>query len=123
MFHSSHSSYRDQYGPASYRIRKILQDLYLCSNSTNPVIYNSGSAYGKHFRKINDYEDIDRITSSIILDVSIKNVRYSQNPLLCVFSYHTLAEREVNNIAHIIEGIKYGLSSDDILKTLMKGES
>ena len=100
-----------------------IKALYSCDSTEKIIDKLNKSVYGKHFRKINDFEDIDRITDRIILDVSIKNVRYSQNPLLCVFSYHTLAEHEVKNITHIIEGIKYGLSSDEILRILVKGES
>ncbi len=102
---------------------KEIKALYTCNTTQKIIEILNRSVYGKHFRKINDFEDIDRITDRIVLEVSIKNVRYSQNPLLCVFSYHTLAEHEVKNITHIIEGIKYGLSSDDIMKTLVKGGS
>ncbi|MCR4593492.1 MAG: V-type ATPase subunit [Clostridiales bacterium] len=102
---------------------KEIKALYACDTTQKIVEILNKSVYGKQFRKIKDFEDIDRITDRIILDESIKNVRYTQNPLLCVFSYHTLAEHEVKNLTHIIEGIKYGLSSDEILKILVKGGS
>lgn len=77
--------------------------------------------YKKYFSK-DDNRSIERKTREAIVKECTKQLRYSQNPLVCMFCYSTLAENEVKNITHIIEGIKYKLSPDEISQIIVKGE-
>lgn len=78
-----------------------------------------GSVYGKYFTdKITNF---DLFVRKLVIDESIKNIRYSQNPILVLFSYETVLKNEIQNITHIIEGVKYGLSPEEISELIVKG--
>ncbi len=77
--------------------------------------------YKKYFNS-NDNHSVEQKTREILITECAKQLRYSQNPLVCMFCYSTLAENEIKNITHIIEGIKYKLSPDEISKIIVKGE-
>lgn len=77
------------------------------------------SVYGKYFDKAP--ENIDLYIRRIIIEKSIKNIRYSQNPIVSLFSYETVMKNEITNIIHIIEGVKYGLSPEQISDIIVKG--
>lgn len=77
------------------------------------------SVYGKYFEKTPD--NIDLYVRKIIIEKSIKNIRYSQNPVLSLFSYETFMKNEITNIIHIIEGVKYDLAPSQISDIIVKG--
>lgn len=77
------------------------------------------SVYGKYFEKNPD--NIDLYIRRIIIEKSIKNIRYSQNPVVSLFSYETVIKNEITNIIHIVEGVKYGLSPEQISDIIVKG--
>ncbi len=77
--------------------------------------------YKKYFAS-NDISSVEQKTREILIIECAKQLRYSQNPIVCMFCYSTLAENEIKNITHIIEGIKYKLSPDEISKIIVKGE-
>lgn len=78
------------------------------------------SVYGKYFTEKPD--NIDLYVRRLILKKSMKNIRYSQNSVLALFSYETVMKNEIKNIIHIIEGVKYGLTPDEISDIIVKGE-
>ena len=49
----------------------------------------------------------------------LKKLRFSTNPSVVLFCYIFLAENELINIVHIIEGVRYGLAPDDIATLLV----
>ena len=49
----------------------------------------------------------------------LKKLRFSTNPSVVLFCYIFLAENELTNIVHIIEGVRYGLAPDDIATLLV----
>lgn len=68
-------------------------------------------------------EDIDFVEESaqvFLYERTIKLLRFSDNPTIVMFCYIFLAENEISNITHIIEGIRYGLSSSET-KSLLVG--
>lgn len=77
------------------------------------------SVYGKYFSE--EFTDIDLFVRKLIINKSIKNIRYTQNPTLALFSYETVIKNEVKNITHIIEGVNYGLTPDEISDIIVKG--
>lgn len=78
------------------------------------------SVYGKYFTEKPD--NIDLFVRKLIIKKSIKNIRYSQNPVLSLFSYETVIKNEIKNIIHIAEGISYGLTPEEISDIIVKGE-
>ncbi len=79
------------------------------------------SVYKKYFSG-NDASRLEKITREAVVKMCAKNLRFSQNPMVCMLCYSTAAENEIKNITHIIEGIKYNLSPDEISEILVKGE-
>lgn len=77
------------------------------------------SVYSRYFEKTPD--NIDLYVRKIIIEKSIKNIRYSQNPILSLFSYEAFMQNEITNIIHIIEGVKYGLAPSQISDIIVKG--
>lgn len=78
------------------------------------------SAYEKYFTETP--ENIDLFVRKLIIKRSIKNIRYSQNPVLSLFSYETVLKNEIKNIIHITEGVNYGLTPEEISNIIVKGE-
>lgn len=77
------------------------------------------SVYGRYFEE--KPENIDLYVRKLTVEKSIKNIRYSQNSVLALFSYETFMKNEIINIIHIIEGVKYGLSPSQISDIIVKG--
>lgn len=77
------------------------------------------SVYKKYFT--GEITNIDLFVRKKLIGESIKNIHFSDNPVLVVFSYETIAKNEIQNIIHIIEGIKYNLSHDEISEIIVKG--
>ncbi len=92
------------------------------SNSVNDVMKIIGTTRYKKYFRLDDNRPVEQRTREIIIKECSKQLRYSQNPLVCMFCYNTLAENEIKNITHIIEGIKYQLSPEEISKIIVKGE-
>ena len=55
----------------------------------------------------------------ILFGASRKNLYFSSDPPVAIYSYILLAETEINNITYIIEGIRYGMSRDEIGRLLV----
>lgn len=77
------------------------------------------SVYGKYFTE--KFTNIDLFVRKLTVEKSVKNIRYSQNPILSLFSYETVLQNEINNIIHIIEGVKYGLTPLELSDIIVKG--
>lgn len=90
------------------------------ANSAEDVLtIVKSSAYGKYFTE--KISNIDLFVRQLLIKISVKNIRYSQNPVLALFSYETFIKNEIQNIIQIIEGIKYGLTPDEISDIIVKG--
>lgn len=79
--------------------------------------------YAKQLKKI-DYDlkkdYIEVATHRILNNWSKKFFRFSTDPTVVMFCYISLAENEIENITHIIEGIRYTVPADKI-KTMLIG--
>lgn len=84
------------------------------------IVYSS--YYKKYFDK-NDNSPIEHRTRKAIAQSCAKNIRFSQNPIVSMLCYCTIAENEIKNITHIIEGIRYHLAPEEISQLIVKGES
>lgn len=122
-FYSSAPGYKANLyvSPISEFNEKQLQAL-IDSDSKEEIINIIGSVRYKKYYKQNDDRSVEQITREALIKECTKKIRYSQNPIVCMLCYSTLAENEIKNITHIIEGIKYNLSPDEISQILVKGE-
>ena len=93
------------------------------STSSNEIMNVILSSYYKKYFNENDFSPIEHKTRKATAKICAYNLRYSQNPILCMLSYCTLNENEIKNITHIIEGIRYKLSPPEILELIVKGEN
>lgn len=66
-----------------------------------------------------NHEYIEESCDSVLFNYCTKKMRYSPLPPIVVFSFVILAETEIKNIIHIIEGVRYGASPDEISKLLI----
>lgn len=78
----------------------------------------SESYYKKYFTKYS-FESLEDFTAKILYDKFHKEIRYSTDPVIVMISYFFLAENEVKNIIHIVEGIRYGMSPEAISTVLV----
>ncbi len=107
--------------PVSEFDQKQIQALIDSTSVDDVMKIINNTRYKKYFLK-EDNRPVEQRTREVIVTECTKQLRYSQNPLVCMFCYSTLAENEIKNITHIIEGIKYKLSPDEISQIIVKGE-
>lgn len=62
---------------------------------------------------------IELLTESISFNSLEKNIRLSQSPAVVYFALTQCLSTELKNIRTLIEGVRYGLNSGDILKMLV----
>jgi len=74
--------------------------------------------YGKQLKKI-DFDYIEVATHKILNIWSKKYYRFSTDPTVVMFCYIALAENEIENITHIIEGVRYDVPADKIKAMLI----
>lgn len=63
---------------------------------------------------------IERKTAIMELRINEKKMRFSTYPEVVFLSFIGILENEMYNLTHIIEGIRYALPPDEILKYLIK---
>lgn len=65
---------------------------------------------------------IERKTAIMQLRINEKQLRYSTHPETVFLSYIGIMENEMQNVTHIIEGIRYSLPPEEIMKYLIKSD-
>lgn len=78
----------------------------------------SQTSAGRIISKL-DYENVCEIPRKALYKESYKRMYFSVNPSVVLVAYHALAETEIENIIHIIEGVRYKVSTDKIKNTLI----
>lgn len=79
------------------------------------------TVYGKDFAKFN-FTYIEDYIQRVFYYRCLRNFRFSTNPYVTMLCYTYLAETEVNNIIHIIEGIRYNVPPEEISALLIGAE-
>lgn len=74
--------------------------------------------YGKQLKSI-DFEYVEVATHKILNNWSKKHFRFSTDPTVVMFCYISLAENEIENITHIVEGVRYNVPADKIKAMLI----
>lgn len=79
------------------------------------------TCYGKELGHV-AYEYIEQGVQKIQYRWHSRQLRFSTSPSVVMLCYFFLAENELDNIIHIIEGIRYGMSADEISRMLVGTE-
>ncbi len=79
------------------------------------------TSYGKELGRM-AYEYIEQGVQKIQYRWHSRQLRFSTSPSVVMLCYFFLAENELDNIIHIIEGIRYGMSADEISRMLVGTE-
>ena len=69
--------------------------------------------YGRELDKVH-YDYIEEGIGRIQHRWHLKRLRFSTNPSVVMFCYIYLAENEIRNITHIIEGVRYRMTPEEI---------
>lgn len=97
---------------------KDLEIFFAAKNEQDFIDKFKKTKYGKYLKK-EKYEYIELATNELLFNKSIHDLRFSVYPRVVMLSYLHLFENEIDNIFHIVEGIRYGLTSDEIGKLLV----
>lgn len=65
------------------------------------------------------YDYLEEGLQKVRFDLEKRSFRFATNPYIVMFSYIFLAENEVQNITHIIEGIRYAIPPETIKSMLI----
>ncbi|NLX93688.1 MAG: V-type ATPase subunit [Clostridiales bacterium] len=76
------------------------------------------TVYGQQLKAL-DYEYVEVATHKILFNQSKKLFRFSTNATVVMFCYIFLAENEIENITHIVEGIRYDVPPEKIQALLI----
>ncbi len=69
-----------------------------------------------------DFKYIEVATHKILFNWSKKYFRFSTDPTVVMFCYIYLAENEIDNITHVVEGVRYEVPADRI-KAMLIGDA
>lgn len=99
--------------------KKQLNMLEDAPDADNMLELIGKTIYGKGINLIEN-EYIEDATQRYLYHWHLKSLRYSVNPTVIMFCYIFLLENEINNITHIIEGIRYKITPNE-LKNMLVG--
>lgn len=97
---------------------KEIDALAHASNADEVLELVGKSKYGKFIPGGDSI--IERKTAVMQLRINEKSMRFSTYPEVVFLSFVGILENEMFNLTHIIEGIRYALPPDEILKYLIK---
>lgn len=95
----------------------VLQKLMQVRDIKEAVKVLKTTKYGKYLKE--EYDYIELATSDIRYAISIHQMRFSTFPRVVMFCYTNLVDLEIQNIIHIIEGIRYRERPEEIMKLLV----
>lgn len=98
--------------------KKEIQTLIDCESADKLRGIIENSEYGKYFRTGRD-APIEHRTRRALYEISEKALRFSTVPEVTMFSFINILENETHNLIHIIEGVRYSLSADEIMQFIV----
>lgn len=100
---------------SAFSARERLEMLQ-CDTAADVLAVVNKTRYGKFLPKDGV---IERKTQIMQLRINEKNLRFSNCPQVVLLSFVGILENEMYNITHIIEGIRYHLSPEEMLQYLI----
>lgn len=94
----------------------------LSADSTGEIINLLKKSGYDHILGEVGFSDIDDFAKRVMYRKYRKNIRMSTSPTVTVFCYVGLTGIEIDNITTIIEGVRYNVPSDTIMKLLVMGK-
>jgi len=119
MLGAGESYLRNFYYPELTHFTEKQADALLSSDGPDEFLRRLGeSYYGKSFRRF-PAQYIEGTADRILYEWHRKTITYSTNPTVVMLCYIYLAGNEVNNIIHIVEGVRYGFYPEKIQSMLI----
>ncbi len=104
-------------GPISGLRKRQFEMLIEAPSAAEMVKLLDATPYGRKFQK--EFSYIEDSAQKVQYGRCLKDLRFSTNPSVVMLSFMFLAENEVNNITHIIEGIRYQVPAEEISRMLI----
>lgn len=105
--------------PYAHKLNKSsIEGMLSAENADQALEVLRESRYGDEIKKYN-FVSIDRLADNIIFASAHKNLYFSMDVSIILVSYIVLKKYEYENIINIIEGIRYGLRTEEIEKLLI----
>lgn len=103
----------------SYKVPKSQMDEWIASDDESDFIKGLNESYYGKTMHIDTDKHIEYSFSMILYRIFKQKMRVSNHADVVLFSYMNLVEIEIQNIIDIIEGIRYAISKEEILKLLI----
>lgn len=98
--------------------QKEIEQMLAAKNTDELIEIFKKSRYGAYFDE-KKYEQIELCTRHAFLKMNSKNLLFSTVPEVTMFSFIRILDNETQNIIHIIEGVRYGVSPEDIMNFII----
>lgn len=102
--------------------KKNIADMLEQSTASGMLEEAAGSYYSKYFNAAG-FTSLEDFTQRILYNKFYKEIRYSTIPVAVMLCYFFLAQNEVKNIIHIVQGVRNGVSSQAIKSLLVGAEN
>lgn len=106
------------YTPLSTLSKKQIQQMIQAENTAEVMAVIETTSYGKMFKE-KTFTHIEDVTHRILYENALHAFRYSTLPTVVMFAYFFIAQIELDNLIHIIEGVRYGINSGKIESILI----
>lgn len=104
--------------PFGHVEKKLFSDMMAANSAEEITEIMEKTLVGKHYLKIK-HSYVDEIPNFAKYSISRHDMRYSTHPSVVLMSYIFLMQAELTDIITIIEGIRYKLPPDEIIKLLI----
>lgn len=98
--------------------KKMINDLISSKDADELLVKLANSPY-KLYVDDNEYVYIEYYTQKIVYNLARRHMRFSSQSPLVYMTYVFIHAMETENLKHIIEGLRYGESPDEIRKLLI----
>jgi V/A-type H+-transporting ATPase subunit C len=98
--------------------QKHLHAMITASDYKEAINIMKTTSIGKKLDEVN-YNFVDGLPLRFIYKICNHYIRFSSNPSVVMFSYINLTRVELSNIINIIEGVRYKVPREEILKILI----
>ncbi len=119
FFHYEPADVRRLLLPFAYKLSKPKMNAIIDSADQHELAEAVGkTVYGKKLQKVEPMY-MEQASQRVRYEANKRLLRYSQTAPAAMYALLSLSSIELDNIVNIIEGIRYGLSAEDIEKLLI----
>lgn len=110
---------RAQMVPASCHFSKHQMEEMLDAENDNSILEIIKNTYYRKYLDKYDVMNIDYFSGCVMQELCNRKIRMSTHPAVVMFCYIVYTNNETENITNIIEGVRYGIQSDEITAMLI----